>query len=144
MAKRKLRSRIYKKKRWMLHQSAVIPVYKDKIVIITTRGRGDWVIPKGVVEPNLTPRSSASAEAWEEAGITGKVRKKRVGSYNYKKWGRTCHVEVYSMKVDEIHKSWPEKKQRKRKLVTPEEAVRKVQPRDLAKLLRTHFKKELK
>ncbi len=109
-------------------------------MIITARRSGRWVIPKGRVEPDLSPRKSAAKEAWEEAGILGRVKKKRIGTYEYQKWGGTYHVEVFPMEIVEVKKKWPEMDSRRRKLVPPEKAIRKVKPRSLAKILKKYFR----
>ena len=77
--------------RWMFRQSGVIP-YRFKqgvleILLITSQHRKRWVIPKGVIEPDLTAVESAIQEAWEEAGLTGRASEQTIGSYIYYKWG---------------------------------------------------------
>jgi 8-oxo-dGTP pyrophosphatase MutT (NUDIX family) len=126
------------------HQSAVIPIYGDQVVMITTRSRGFWVIPKGIVEPDLSPQDSAAKEAWEEAGIKGKVKKRRVGTYRYQKWGGTCHVEVFVMEVKELRDKFPENTARKRKLMDPKHAIKRAHPQALSRLLKRHFRKQNK
>ncbi|MBF0612424.1 MAG: NUDIX domain-containing protein, partial [Magnetococcales bacterium] len=64
-------------------QSSVIPVRlvegKVEVMVISSRKNKRWVVPKGVVEPELTPQESASKEALEEAGITGLVLRESIG-----------------------------------------------------------------
>ena len=121
-------------------QSAVIPYRKTKggieILIITSRSRKRWVIPKGVIEPNLTPEDSAAKEAFEEAGVTGKVKKKCIGTYDYKKWGGVCSVKVYPMKVAKELTEWPEDTMRSRKWVSIDEAAATVTENKLKKIIR--------
>jgi 8-oxo-dGTP pyrophosphatase MutT (NUDIX family) len=47
---------------------------KTQILLITSRTRGRWIIPKGWPSEGLTPAQSALQEAWEEAGVTGRVQ----------------------------------------------------------------------
>ena len=60
---------------WMYRQSAVIPYRKRpnglEVLLVTSRKGTRWVLPKGVVEPGMTPAASAAREALEEAGIRG-------------------------------------------------------------------------
>lgn len=69
---------------WMYRQSAVIPYRFGadglEVLLITSRKRKRWVLPKGVVEPGMTPAGSAEKEAFEEAGIEGRVDDRPLGS----------------------------------------------------------------
>lgn len=47
-----------------------------EILLITSRGTGRWVIPKGWPMGKKKPHEVASQEAWEEAGVRGRVRKR--------------------------------------------------------------------
>lgn len=58
-----------------------------KVVLITSRKRGRWIIPKGEIEPDLTAWDSAAKEAWEEAGIEGLIATEPLGTYAHQKWG---------------------------------------------------------
>jgi 8-oxo-dGTP pyrophosphatase MutT (NUDIX family) len=49
------------------------------VLLITTRGRGRWTIPKGWPEKGLRDRDLAAKEAVEEAGVEGEVGSKPVG-----------------------------------------------------------------
>jgi phosphohistidine phosphatase len=87
-------------------QSAVIPFRRTpagKEILITGSSSGrHWVVPKGIVDPGLSPAESAGVEAREEAGVEGKISDNRLGTFTYEKWGATCHVEVYGMEVTRI------------------------------------------
>jgi len=93
-------------------QSAVVPFRHGRsgleVLLITSRKRRRWIVPKGVVEPYLSAADSAAKEAYEEAGIKGRVLAVPLGSYEYEKWGGTCRVEVFAMAVDQELGSWPE------------------------------------
>lgn len=47
-----------------------------EVLLITSRGTGRWVIPKGWPMAKKKPHEVASQEAWEEAGVRGRVRKR--------------------------------------------------------------------
>ena len=121
-------------------QSAVVP-YRRKgkryeVLMVTSSGGGRWVVPKGLLEPGLSPRQSAAKEALEEAGIEGRVLRPRLGRYRYRKWGGTCEVEVFVMRVDEIHDDWDEAAWRRRAWVPLEKAAARVREPKLRALLR--------
>ena len=72
-----------------IKQSAVIPFRRRdgqlEVLLITSSNNKRWVIPKGVKEPELSPRKSAAREALEEAGIEGPVSGESIGTYAYEK-----------------------------------------------------------
>lgn len=127
-------------------QSAVIP-YRHRrktteILLITSLGTGRWVIPKGNVAAKLTPRQSAEKEAFEEAGISGRISPDRIGYYSYRKSDRgnerRFQVEVFGMQVTDFFDSWPEEMKRKREWMSPDEAATAVDEDEL-RLLITNF-----
>ncbi|MBF0589001.1 MAG: NUDIX hydrolase [Magnetococcales bacterium] len=122
------------------NQSAVIPFRKGQggrleILLITSRKKKRWVIPKGIAEPNMTPADSAAKEALEEAGIKGDVLPGVIGDYAYQKWGGTCAVKVYVMRVTEELKVWAEDF-RDREWLPLEEAAKRMEEPSLAKMMR--------
>jgi 8-oxo-dGTP pyrophosphatase MutT (NUDIX family) len=46
---------------------------KVKVLVISSRGTGRWIVPKGWPMDGKTPADAALQEAWEEAGVIGKV-----------------------------------------------------------------------
>ena len=124
------------------HQSGVIP-YRDhrkhglELLLITSRNSKKWIFPKGIVESRLSPQDSAAKEAYEEAGIRGKIDPELFGSFTYKKWDGTCRVLLYLMQVKKELKSWPENDFRKRQWFPFEIAKELVNPKPVQKLLYT-------
>lgn len=120
-------------------QSAVVPYRvregRVEILLITSRRSKRWIVPKGIVEADLTPEESASKEAWEEAGVTGEVDAAPLGSYSYAKWGDLCHVSVYALRVGEELVAWPEDF-RARAWVSAKEAAKRVREADLKGLIK--------
>ena len=126
---------------WIYNQSGVIPFRREEgdvqILLITSRSRKRWVIPKGIVEPELSAQESAQKEAFEEAGITGKIINGMVGKYTYKKWGGTCTVRVFLLEVEEIFDDWPEAFFRTREWTSVEEASDRVEEKELKKIIQS-------
>lgn len=120
-------------------QSGVIPYRRRKgrleLLMVTSTSRKRWIIPKGVKEPHLSPRKSAVKEAWEEAGIRGKVSRDAIGAYRYRKWGGTCTVKVFTMEVREVLGQW-EENFRDRAWFSHREALRRIDGKDLQQLVR--------
>ncbi len=79
-----------------------------KILIITSRKKKKWIIPKGIIEPGMSPSESAAKEAYEEAGVQGKIVPQKIGEYSFNKWGGTCTVSLYPMRCDNLLDKWAE------------------------------------
>ncbi|CCQ73117.1 NUDIX hydrolase [Magnetospira sp. QH-2] len=127
----------------VIPQSAVVAFRAGRdgpeVLLITSRDTGRWVLPKGNIKSGLSAAKSAAEEAFEEAGIFGKVMTPSVGRYKYSKSGGngrvTCKVEVFLMAVNRIKNDWPEKSERKRKWMTIPKAAQMVHERKLSSLL---------
>ena len=119
----------------LVEQSGVIPYRimdsKIEVMLITSSGGKRWVIPKGLIEPNMTPEDSAAKEAWEEAGVLGKVFPDLMGTYEYYKSGCTWQVDVFLLQVVTVVENWPEAYKRKRQWMSIPKAIKRVDEPDL-------------
>ena len=117
------------------------------MMLITSKGTRRWVLPKGGIKPSRKPYESAADEAFEEAGITGRISRNCIGVYGYqksnKKHGAYCTVRVYPMKVTAVLPDWPERKERRREWVAFEVAASRVREKGLKKIIRS-FRVSLK
>lgn len=89
---------------------------------------------------NKTSPEAAAIEAWEEAGVKGEVSPEPIGSYHYDKSlgdgvSLACQASAYALLVTEVSDDFPEKKERKRVWLSPQEAADRVSSKDLAELL---------
>ncbi|WP_336098729.1 NUDIX hydrolase [Roseovarius sp. CH_XMU1461] len=121
---------------------------KPQVLMITTRGSGRWIIPKGWPMPGRTPAEAALIEAWEEAGVQGKGYDQCLGVFSYHKLftrtdGAPCLALVYPIKVKALAQNFPEKGQRKRKWMGLDKAATKVDEPELAQILRQFNPKHL-
>lgn len=120
-------------------QSGVIPyrwrAQQLEVLLITSRRRSRWVIPKGIVEPNLSPAASAEKEAFEEAGIRGVTATPALGAYRYEKWGYRWTVTVFPFAVTELLNTWPEMLSRERRWFGVSDAAALVDEPELRALL---------
>lgn len=125
---------------WFYNQSGVIPFRMQsdviEILLITSKRRKRWIIPKGIIEQHVSPQESAAKEALEEAGVRGRVHATPIGEYEYDKWHGTCKVKVFPMEVTEILGQWLESGFRHRKWVSPEEAAALVDEPELKQIIR--------
>ncbi|MCF8382718.1 MAG: NUDIX hydrolase [Chlorobium sp.] len=106
----------------LFKQSGVVPVLEDRMVLITARRSDRWIIPKGYVEKGLSPADSAAKEAFEEAGLVGRVRYKEIGEYRYRKFGKQFSVTVFPFFIETMLDEWDEMHLRERRVVSPGEA----------------------
>jgi 8-oxo-dGTP pyrophosphatase MutT (NUDIX family) len=113
-----------------------------EILLITSRETHRWVIPKGWPIKGVKSAKSAAQEAFEEAGVRGKMAKRPVGSYAYDKRlknGRLQHVRVavFALAVESEADAYPELGQREKLWLPIAEAARRVDEPELMVLLAT-------
>src|SRR5256885_13117275 len=73
-----------------------------QILLVATLNTRRWIVPKGWPIPGLDPSACAAHEAAEEAGVTGEVQSKPLGSFHYEKRLKSgdpldCNVEVFAL-----------------------------------------------
>ncbi|MEX0284327.1 MAG: NUDIX hydrolase [Paracoccaceae bacterium] len=113
---------------------------KPQILLITSRGTGRWVVPKGWPMDGKSPGRTAEQEAWEEAGVKGEMQKTCMGTFTYDKWidensSLPCIVELYPLEVSNLSEDFPEKEERRRKWFSPKKAASLVCEPELAALI---------
>jgi 8-oxo-dGTP pyrophosphatase MutT (NUDIX family) len=59
-----------------------------EFLLVRTRGSGRWTFPKGSTEPGLTHAQAAALEAFEEAGVHGRIEEASFARYVCRKRGR--------------------------------------------------------
>ncbi|CAN8139014.1 NUDIX hydrolase [Thiomicrorhabdus sp. 6S2-11] len=133
---------------WLNERSAAIPIIKDKsgfnVVLVTTKPKekDNWIFPKGQVELGMTAYDSAAKEAFEEAGVIGRINSTLFDQYQHQKWGGKMLVKVYTLEVTEILDTWDEMRDRNRQIVPLDQAieiVHSVQKETLIKLKQQLF-----
>jgi 8-oxo-dGTP pyrophosphatase MutT (NUDIX family) len=110
-------------------------------MLVTSRETRRWIIPKGWPKKGKSARQSAAREAFEEAGVIGRVSRRAVGSFSYEKRlknGGTveCEVRVFPLHVKRQSREWPEKQERKVKWLSAAKAAKKVDEPTLGELIR--------
>ena len=128
----------------MLHQIAALPVRFNAdgamdVYLVTSRGSGRWIIPKGNPIRGLTAPDVAAREAREEAGLVGPVLSRLLGSFEFQRVrgvvGETCLIDVYPMHVERQLKNFPEKRERTVRLCNLDTALAIVSSPELAELM---------
>ncbi len=131
----------------VLKQSGVIP-YRERdgkieILLITTRDRQNWVIPKGGIVNGMTPPASAAKEAWEEAGVIGEVDGNELGTYKYRKRGKVYRVKMYLLPVEKISDCYPEADKRYRRWLDANQAIKLIKKDSLKRILKGFLQTKL-
>ena len=129
----------------MISQYGVLPYRVDRegrieILLITSRERRRWVVPKGNPIPFFLNHESAAREAFEEAGVEGKIATVPIGSFRYEKRrssGRTAAaaVTLYPLLVTRQAKDWPERRQRETRWFSGAQAAAAVEEPELAVII---------
>jgi 8-oxo-dGTP pyrophosphatase MutT (NUDIX family) len=89
-----------------------------EVLLVTSRATRRWIIPKGWPIKGFKPARTAAREAYEEAGVRGRVAGRPLGHYVYEKRLEDravlfpCEVQVFPLLVKRQLKKWPEYKQR--------------------------------
>lgn len=114
---------------------------KMQILLVTSRGTGRWIIPKGWPTQGKPAPESAAIEAWEEAGAIGIVGQRPLGIFSYVKDMGTekdlpCVAMVYPLKVSKLEKEFPERQERRRKWVSPKKAIAMVDSPELSRIIK--------
>ncbi|SDX34642.1 NUDIX hydrolase [Litoreibacter albidus] len=113
-----------------------------QVLLVTSRGTGRWIIPKGWPIRGLSSAQAAKQEAWEEAGVSkGSMADTSIGTYTYDKTLRNglpvpVEAHVYPFEVKNLKKDFPEASERERKWVSPSDAAGLVQEQELKSILR--------
>jgi 8-oxo-dGTP pyrophosphatase MutT (NUDIX family) len=125
----------------LLRQYAALPVMDSsgnlQVLLVTSRGTGRWIIPKGHPEKGMAPSDVAKLEALEEGGVSGTISDQPLGHYRSTKRlasGKVvpCDVTVFRLQVSEHLSDWKEDKERRRLWVPLAQAPKFVDDGELA------------
>jgi 8-oxo-dGTP pyrophosphatase MutT (NUDIX family) len=144
-AKKEERPRGNQERPATIRQVAALPFRRTadgdvEVLLITSRETGRYIIPKGWPMKRLSDSDAAAKEAFEEAGVIGKIKRRPIGDYIY--WKRLersfelLKVEVYALEVQKQRKEWPEKSSRKCEWLSPKDAAKVVSEPGLSNLLK--------
>lgn len=111
-----------------------------EVLLITSRRRRRWIVPKGWLVRGRSPAQSAAREAFEEAGVIGRAYPTPIGDYVYAKFGEEgssepCRVTLYSLHVQGTLINWKERDQRDRRWCLAAEAPEMIGEPGLAQLV---------
>lgn len=112
-----------------------------EILLITTRKKRRWSVPKGWPMKRNAPHETAAIEAYEEAGVYGTIGKRPIGQFKKrrlkKKHAVLCDVRIFPMEVEHEQENWPEKNERTRIWLAPRQAAKLVKTAGLRRAIKT-------
>jgi 8-oxo-dGTP pyrophosphatase MutT (NUDIX family) len=112
---------------------------KVQFCLVTSRRSGRWIVPKGWPMNGQTPMDAAATEAFEEAGVRGKIEHRPIGVFSYYKVHSKnelpCIAVVYPLKVKKVLRTWPEHKERNRKWLSRKKAAALVDNAELSQII---------
>lgn len=111
-----------------------------QVLLVKTLTRNHWIIPKGWPMNKKSLAEAAAIEAWEEAGVKGRISADPIGAFTYTKIKKSglpvqCRPQVFRLDVEDMHDRYPESKKRVRQWFTLPDAVTAVQNPELKTLL---------
>jgi 8-oxo-dGTP pyrophosphatase MutT (NUDIX family) len=112
-----------------------------EVLLIHSRETRRWVIPKGWPMRGRKPHRAAQREAYEEAGVVGRIGKSEIGRYAYPKrlpdgTDVECEVVVFPLPVERRRRRWPEREERgKGRWMRPDEAALSVREPGLSRII---------
>jgi 8-oxo-dGTP pyrophosphatase MutT (NUDIX family) len=102
-----------------------------EILLVRKLRSRTWGIPKGKVKRRLSSAENAAKEAFEEAGVRGRVQARAAGTYRAtkRKLGEKIVIEVsvHMLEVTRTSEEWPEKAIREVRWCSPQEAAKLLQ-----------------
>ncbi len=124
-------------------QCAAIPYRRTEaggleILLVTSRGKANWIIPKGKVKPGKSAAISAQEEVYEESGARGLLDQALVARCDLPAAGGETreHMQIFALEVQDLVLIWPEMFQRQRRWVSLAKAVEMVRAPHLRKALK--------
>ena len=136
-----------------IRQAAALPVVinadgEPRVIMVTSRGSGRWILPKGNLITGLAPHEAARKEALEEAGLIGRIKKKSLGAYAQWKlvdgvWVLAT-VMVFPMKVERRVDDYKEAGQRQVLETSFADAIENVYEFELKEIIRAYGEVKLK
>jgi 8-oxo-dGTP pyrophosphatase MutT (NUDIX family) len=127
-----------------LTQVAALPFVEARtgieVLLITSRRRKRWIIPRGWPVDGMSFAAAAAREAEEEAGVHGPIGDVAIGAYQYKKRTGTgyrvpCEVLIYPFRATHQTIVWSEKSERETRWCHLETAASLVKHDGLAAFL---------
>ncbi len=122
---------------------------KIQVLLVTSRRTKRWIVPKGWPIAGQSPVEAVATEAWEEAGVKGRIVDRPIGLFSYVKEiedapNLPCVAIVYALKVRKEARTYPEADERRRKWMSRKKAASLVTSNELARIIKEFDPRALK
>lgn len=116
---------------------------EPEVLLVTSRGKGRYILPKGWPEVDKPAPETAVIEAYEEAGVVGHVDPRPVGSFRSFKGLPSglkirTKVLVYKVIFEDQKDDYPEQGQRQCVWLPLSEAIARADEPALSRFLKRH------
>jgi 8-oxo-dGTP pyrophosphatase MutT (NUDIX family) len=111
-----------------------------EVLLIRTLGSNRWILPKGWPMRGKTLAEAAALEAWEEAGVKGRISPTAIGCFQSEKRRgsgvkQASRVEVFALKVETTHNDFPEADQRQLRWFSAADAAKKLREPEMHQMI---------
>ena len=110
-----------------------------EVLLVTSRWSARWIVPKGWPMRGKSLAQAAAQEAFEEAGVKGRVATTPLGSFQHVKNHPLGKLEVsilvHALSVERELDRWPERGQRQRRWFDPDRAAELVDSDELKSII---------
>lgn len=96
-----------------------------EFLLVRTRG-GRWTFPKGCAEPGLTHAQAAALEAFEEAGVHGRMEESSFGGYVLRGKNKAKGLAVNAYMCEVSRQVSPEETKRKPTWFSPQDCKKRL------------------
>lgn len=116
---------------------------EPEILLVSTRGTGRLILPKGWPETDKPASQTAIIEAYEEAGVVGKADPRPIGSFrSFKGLSDGIRIRtkvlVFKIRLEKQLKDFPEAGQRECRWMPLSKAIETADEPALRRFLRKH------
>ena len=133
-----MRQTLKDKTRPITHAGAIPFRFADnnlEILSIRTRRGEKWVVPMGTWDTARDLDETATAKAWEKAGVVGVLDKKALGIYEDEVNGERRRVELFALEVEQQEEDWPDKDLGTRRWLDVDQAISTVSSPGIGRLI---------
>lgn len=103
--------------------------------VSSRRHKGIITLPKGIVKPNEQLTKAATRELFEEAGVTGKVKRKSYPLFFTSNKVGIEDILYFFVKITAVEENWPEANHRNRVFLTVNEASSRATSQGTKKII---------
>jgi 8-oxo-dGTP pyrophosphatase MutT (NUDIX family) len=114
-----------------------------EVLLVRSLDSNSWILPKGWPMRGRSLAQAAEIEAWEEAGVRGKLNPTSIGVFRtFKRKNGVrfeCDIHVFALRVTSQAEDYPEASQRRRKWMRLTKAIDRLDQQELTSVIRQYL-----